>query len=97
MNHTQRIEEVARRHRQLTRKLTKDAIDTYLALLAEGIASGEWIEIPGIGKIQVIQETGAGTLNIIRSDGQRVQRSVKKRLRTKVRLSEAFKKHCYKR
>ncbi|MBZ0308268.1 MAG: HU family DNA-binding protein [Anaerolineae bacterium] len=95
MNHTQRIEETARRYRHLTRKVAKEAIETYLALLADDIASGEWVEIPGIGKIQIIKEKGAGKILVIQSNGRKALHPVQMRLRTKIRLAEAFKKRCY--
>ncbi|MCL4880418.1 MAG: HU family DNA-binding protein [Anaerolineae bacterium] len=96
MNHTQRLEEVARRHRHLTRKLAKEAVETYLVLLAEDIATGEWVEIPGIGKIQVVKEQGAGTLLSILPGGKRVPHSVGLRLRTKIRLTAQMKARCNK-
>src|SRR5688572_7401473 len=79
MNHTQRIEETARRHRQLTRNLAKNAVETYLALLAEEIANGEWVEILGVGKIQVVKEDRR--ILSIATDNR-----LTLRLRTKVRL-----------
>ncbi|MBZ0309745.1 MAG: HU family DNA-binding protein [Anaerolineae bacterium] len=95
MNHTQRIEEVARCHRDLTRRLAKAAIETYLALLVEEIAVGKWVEIPGIGKIQVVKEQGGGKLMSILPGGKRVQQTVGLRLRTKFRLADQMKKSCY--
>jgi nucleoid DNA-binding protein len=85
MNHTERIAETARRHRHLTRRLVKEAIETYLELLADEIAEGEWVDIHGIGKIQVTIEGGSG------AEGLRDHH----RLRTKTRLGEGFKRKCY--
>lgn len=85
MNHTERIAETARRHRHLTRRLVKEAVETYLELLAEGIAKGEWVDLYGIGKIQVSVEAGSGMLLVRGKDGQRTTQQVKMRLRTKVR------------
>jgi nucleoid DNA-binding protein len=45
MNHTERIAETACRHRHLSRRLAKEAIETYLELLAQEIAEGEWVDI----------------------------------------------------
>ena len=45
MNHTKRIAETARRHRHLTRRLVKEAVETYLELLAEDNTKGEWVEL----------------------------------------------------
>lgn len=85
MNHTERIAETARRNRHLARRMAKQAIETYLKLLAEEIAEGEWVEIYGIGKIQVSIESGSG------AEGLREHR----RLRTKIRLGESFKRRYY--
>ena len=55
MNHTQRIAHVARQRRALTKAVVREAVDRYFEALAEDIANGEWVDLPGIGKIQVIQ------------------------------------------
>lgn len=94
MNHTQRIAHVARQRRALTKDIVKEAVDRYLEALADDIASGEWIDLPGIGKIQVIQEDANSVLTSFGKDGTRVKRRVTKRLRTKVRLYEQFKDRC---
>ena len=47
MNHTERIAYVARQDRRLTRNLVRDAVELYLEALAEDIASGEWVDLPG--------------------------------------------------
>ena len=60
MNHTQRIARVARQRRCFTKTLVREAIERYLEALAEEIATGEWVDIPGIGKIQVTREEGKG-------------------------------------
>ena len=86
MNHTQRIAHVARQRRTLTKAIVKEAVDRYFEALAEDIASGEWIDLPGIGKIQVIQEETDGILTSFSKDGRRVKRRVTHRLRTKVRF-----------
>ncbi|KAB2893799.1 MAG: hypothetical protein F9K28_07570 [Bacteroidetes bacterium] len=93
MNHTERIAETARRHRHLNRRLVKEAVETYLELLAEEMAQGDWVDIYGIGRIQVIVETGSGSLRI---KGSSTSLTLKRRLRTKLRLFEAFKEKRYK-
>ena len=85
MNHTERINETARQNRHLTRRLVKEAVETYLELLADEIATGEWIDIYGIGKMQVIVENGSGAEGL----------SKYSRLRTRIRLGEQFKAKCY--
>lgn len=96
MNHTQRIAHVARQRRSLTKALVREVVERYLEALAEEIASGEWIDIPYIGKVQVTCEEGTGYVTSITASGQRVRRPVKMRLRTKVRLYDNFKRRCRK-
>ena len=92
MNHTERINEVSRQHCHLTRRLVKEAVEVYLELLADEIASGEWTELYGIAKIQVTVEAGSGTLF---SKGKTAPQEVTHRLRTKIRLRQALKQKCY--
>jgi hypothetical protein len=94
MNHTQRIAHVARQRRSLTKAVVREAVERYLAALAEEIARGEWVDIPGIGKVQVVCEEGKGFVTSITPGGQRVRRPVKVRLRTKIRLYDKFKQRC---
>jgi nucleoid DNA-binding protein len=94
VNHTQRIAHVARQRRSLTKELVREAVERYLEALAEEIASGEWVDIPGIGKVQVSREEGKGYVTSITTGGQRVRRKVQMRLRTKIRLYEKFKERC---
>jgi hypothetical protein len=94
VNHTQRIAHVARQRRSLTKALVREAVERYLEALAEEITSGEWVDIPGIGKIQVIREAGKGYVTSVTSGGQRVRRKVQMRLRTRIRLYEKFRQRC---
>lgn len=94
MNHTQRVAHVARQRRSLTKALVREAVERYLESLAEDIASGAWVDIPNIGRIQVVREQGTGYVTAITADGTRQRRKVQMRLRTKVRLSERFKQRC---
>ena len=94
MNHTARMAYVARQDRRLKRNLVRDAVELYLEVLAEDIASGEWDDLPGIGKVQVTLEHGSGTLYPIKDHGDRQPRKPRTRLRTKVRLNAAFKARC---
>lgn len=91
MNHTQRIAHVARQRRALTKAIVKDSVNRYFEALADDIASGEWVDLPGIGKIQVIQEEAHGILTSFGKDGKRIKRRVTHRMRTKVRLYQKFK------
>jgi nucleoid DNA-binding protein len=94
VNHTQRVAHVARQRRSLTKAVVRESVERYLEALAEEIASGEWVDIPSIGKIQVMREEGKGYITAITADGTRQQRKVQMRLRTKVRLYEKFKQRC---
>jgi len=94
MNHTQRVAQVARQRRSLTKAVVRESVERYLEALAEEIASGEWVDIPYIGKVQVSREEGKGFVTSITAGGTRERRKVKMRLRTKVRLSERFKQRC---
>jgi hypothetical protein len=78
----------------LTKAVVREAVERYLEALAEEIASGDWVDIPYIGKIQVVREAGIGYVSAIMPDGRRERRQVKTRLRTKVRLSERFRRRC---
>ena len=48
MNHTQRIAHVARQRRYLTKAVVKEAVESYLEVLADEIASGEWVDIKSV-------------------------------------------------
>jgi len=94
MNHTQRVAHVARQRRVLTKALVRESVERYLETLAGEIASGEWVDIPYIGKVQVVREEGKGYVTSITPTGERVRRAVKLRLRTKIRLSATFRQQC---
>ena len=94
MNHSQRIAHVARQRRALTKALVREAVERYFEVLANDIASGEWVDLPGIGKIQFIQEEADNVLTSFGRGGQRIKRRVTQRLRTRIRLYEKFKGRC---
>jgi nucleoid DNA-binding protein len=94
VNHTQRVAHVARQRRSLTKAVVRESVERYLEALAEEIARGAWIDIPYVGKVQVVREEGKGYMTSITTSGQRVRRAVRMRLRTKVRLYEKFKHRC---
>lgn len=96
MNHTQRIAHVAQQRRKLTKAIVKEAVELYLQSLADEIASGEWVDIKDIGKLQVIQEETDSILTSFGKDGKRIKSRVTHRLRTKIRLYERFKVFCRK-
>ena len=91
MNHTQRIAHVARQRRYLTKAIVREAVERYFEALADDIASGEWVDLPGIGKMQVTQEEADVLLTSFGKDGQRIKRHVTHRLRTRIRLYERLR------
>lgn len=95
MNHSERIFHIARQRRNFTRTLVAEVVELYLTSLSDDIASGEWVDIPGIGKLQVIREETKGTLKSISRGGKRVERQPGMRLRTKMRLYDVFKRRCH--
>lgn len=95
MNHTERIAETARRHRHLTRRMVKEAIETYLDLLAEEMAMGNRVDIYGICTIQVSLEKATGNLYRKTLRGDKIRVDVRYRLRSSIRLLGIFKKRCY--
>ncbi|MEO8395954.1 MAG: hypothetical protein ABI700_23365 [Chloroflexota bacterium] len=94
MNHTERLAYVARQDRRLTRNLVRGAVELYLETLAEDLISGEWVDLPSIGKVQVMLEPASGMLYPIKGNGDRQARKPHTRLRTKIRLNAAFKSRC---
>ncbi|MBK9748878.1 MAG: HU family DNA-binding protein [Chloroflexi bacterium] len=94
MNHTQRVAHIARQRHSLTKAVVRESVERYLEALAEEIACGEWVDIPYIGKIQVVREEGKGHVSAITADGTRQTRKVRMRLRAKLRLYEKFKQQC---
>jgi len=94
VNHTQRVAHVARQRRILTKAVVRESVERYLEALAEEIASGQWVDVPYIGKIQVVREEADGVLTSFGKDGKRIKRHVAHRLRTKIRLYQRFKRRC---
>ena len=97
MKHTDRVALVARQKRALTQKLVREAVERYFEALAVEIARGEQVELFGIGRIQVTREKGHGVLHAIGPGGTRNPRKAGWRLRTRIRLFEAFKQRCHQR
>ena len=97
MKHTDRVALVARQKRALTQRLVREAVERYFEVLADEIARGELVELYGIGKIQVSREQGHGTFQAIGPGGTRIPRKAGWRLRTRIRLFDAFKQRCHNR
>lgn len=94
MNHTERIIHVARQVRGLTRDHARQAVELYLASVAEEAATGETVVLPSIGRLRVACFKNGGKL---KKEVSRVAQAVHDagfRLQTCVRLDEQFKTSC---
>ena len=85
MNHTERINYTAAQSRNLTRRLVKEAVEIYLEKLSEEIAEGEWVDLPGIGKIKVTIQKGSGAQGLRNYF----------RLRAQIRLGKHSRSRCH--
>jgi hypothetical protein len=85
---------VAIQRRALTKAIVQEAVERYFEALAEDITSAEWVDLPGIGKIPVIQEEANSILTSFGKDGKLVKRLVIYRLRTKIRLHQRLTEQC---
>lgn len=66
---------IRRSRRSLTKAPVREVVERCLVALAEDIASGEWIDIPYIGKVQVNREEGRGYVTSFTARGQLVRRA----------------------
>lgn len=94
MNHTQRIAHVARQKRYLTKAIVREAVELYLEALAEEIAEGDWVDLKGIGKIQIVLENTNAQLYSFTTGGKRIKTTAKHKLRTRLRLFKKYKLRC---
>lgn len=93
MNHVARIYAVASEVRGFTREMARAAVEGYLEALADEIAQGEWVNLPGIGRIQVVLRANGGQLRAYVDAGAQ-SRLPGLSVQTKVRLNAAFKTRC---
>jgi nucleoid DNA-binding protein len=94
MNHTERVFQVARQVRGLTRDLAREAIERYLASAAQEMAEGEWVTLPSIGRVQIVSRRNGGRLLSKLANGQVSYREPGLRLQARVRMSDDFKGRC---
>jgi len=69
----------------------KEAVELYLEVLANEIASGEWIDIKDIGKIQVLQEEANIVLTSFGKDNTRLKQHVSNRMRPRSDYTNALR------
>jgi hypothetical protein len=94
MNHTERIHQTARQVRGLTRALAREAVERYLASAAQDLAAGQWITLPGIGRLQIVTRQNGGRLLSRLGDGQRSYRQPGLRLQARLRMNDTFRAQC---
>lgn len=94
MNHTERVFEVARHVRGLTRELAREAVERYLASAAEEVASGGSVNLPSIGRLEVAIRKNSGRL-IAHINGDRSElREPGYRVQACLRLNDDLKARC---
>ena len=95
MNHTERMHQVARQVRGLTRNLAREAIERYLASVADEIARGETVVLPGIGRMHAVIRKNGGRL-VAHINGDRSERREPGyRVQLCLRLDDDFKAACH--
>jgi hypothetical protein len=94
MNHTERIHQVARQVRGLTRALAREAVERYLASAAQELAAGQWISLPGIGRLQIVARQNGGRLLSRLGDGRRSYWQPGLRLQARLRMTDSFRALC---
>jgi nucleoid DNA-binding protein len=87
MNHTERIHQAARQVRGLTRAMAREAIEGYLRSAADDLAEGNWVTLPGIGRIQLVIRRSGGRLRTTLKPGEH---GVRQPLRTRRRVKAAY-------
>lgn len=91
MNHTQRVFEVARQVRGLTRDHARQAVELYLASIAEEAARGEIVSLPSIGRLNLVCRKNGGKLKSRVSRAEIADTDPGYRVQTCIHLSDALK------
>ncbi len=91
MNHTERIHEASRQVRGLTRAMAREAIEGYLRSAADDLAEGNWVTLPGIGRIQLVIRRSGGRLRTTLKPGEHGFRQPGLRVQTCVHLSDPLR------
>ncbi len=91
MNHTQRVFEVARQVRGLTRDHARQAVELYLASIAEEVAHGETVTLPSIGRLNLVCRKNGGKLKSRVSRVEIADTDPGYRVQACVHLSDALK------
>ena len=95
MNHTDRIIHVSRQVRGLTREKARQAVELYLASVADELAHGELVPLQSIGRIQLVLRENSGRL-MVDITGDRTQfHKPGNRVQACLRLSDDLKAHCH--
>ncbi len=91
MNHTERIHQASRQVRGLTRAMAREAIEGYLRSAADDLAEGNWVTLPGIGRIQLVIRRSGGRLRTPLKPGEHGFRQPGLRVQTCVHLSDPLR------
>ena len=95
MNHTDRIIHVSRQVRGLTREKARQAVELYLASVADELAHGDLVPLQSIGRIQLVIRENSGRL-MVDITGDRTQfHKPGNRVQACLRLSDDLKAHCH--
>jgi nucleoid DNA-binding protein len=94
MNHTERIHAVARQVRGLTREMARAAVEGYLASLADEAMRGEWVSLPGLGRLQIVARPCRGQLLAHVGSNIYEFRDPGFRLQARLHLNDTFRVRC---
>ncbi len=94
MNHTERIHAVARQVRGLTREMARAAVEGYLESLADEATRGEWVSLPGLGRLQIVARPSGGLLLSHVGRNEYEFRNPGLRLQARLHLNDDFRARC---
>ncbi len=96
MNHTERIAHVSRQVRGLTREHARQAVELYLASVAEEAAEGGWVALPNLGRLRIGCHKNGGKLKNRISDAALPIHDAGFRIQARLHLNDEFKAACRK-
>ncbi len=94
MNHTERIHAVARQVRGLTREMARAAVEGYLESLADEATHGEWVNLPGLGRLQIVARPSGGLLLSHVGRNEYEFRNPGLRLQARLHLNDTVRARC---
>jgi len=94
MNHTERIIQVSRQVRGLTREHARQAVELYLESVANELAQGDLVTLPSVGRLHVVIRKNGGRIIADITAKQPQMRAPGNRVQGCWRLSEELKAQC---